>query len=225
MNVEKLLNIDNKDLNKVKDVNIKNHKINDKNLNILSIILKIKNVQNFILKDCDISSNNMITILSEVLHKSTVKSLVLHNCNLNSEIICSILNKEYDTIISKNKNIKKIKNNKLKKDVNHNVNNNLELLDLSFNNFDSKSYKYISSMISKCHKLKILALDGNKMDNEDVQFIMQSVRTHPSIHHISLSHCGIKDEGMECICYGLSSNRYVDMIHRCMCMYRCAYRY
>lgn len=218
MTVQKLLNVDNQNLNKVKDINIKNHKINEKNLNILSTILKFKNVQNFILKDCDISSNNMIRILSEVLHNSTVRSVVLHNCNLNSGIICSILNKEYDTIISKNKNVKIIKDNKLKKDLSHNVNENLELLDLSFNNFDSKSYEYISSIISKCHNLKILALDGNKMDNKDVQFIMKSIRTHPSVHHVSLSHCGIKDEGMKCICYGLSRNRYVDVLHRYICM-------
>lgn len=170
-------------------------------------------VKSIILKNCMTGSNSLQLILSAVLWASDVRCLALHNCRLNSDVLLSALEssftstddvtesstilKEYTTVASKNGN----KNRK------SSINEQLTLLDVSFNSLDTHSFKSLASIVKKCIKLETLAFDGNKMGVKDVQIILDAIRNHPSITHLSFSDCGLTDECLEFISFGIKMNR------------------
>lgn len=178
---------------------------------VVSLAVK-RLVKSIVLKNCIVGSNSLQLILSAVLWASDVRCLALHNCRLNSDVLSasessftstddviesSTILKEYTTVASKN-------GNKNRKSC---INEQLTLLDVSFNSLDTHSFKSLASIVKKCIKLETLALDGNKMGVKDVQIILDAVRNHPSITHLSFSDCGLTDECMEFISFWIKMNR------------------
>jgi hypothetical protein len=171
-----------------------------------------KLVKSIILKNCLVSSNSLQLILSAVLWASDVRCLALHNCRLNSEIFLSAFESSFSNVddaadssaSSKESTVTSKHGNKNRKSC---INDQLILLDVSFNSLDTNSYKSLASIVKKCIKLETLVLDGNKMSIKEVKIILDAVRSHPSITHLSFSDCGLTDECMEFISFGIKMNR------------------
>lgn len=178
---------------------------------VVNLVVK-RLVKSLVLKNCLVGSNSLQLILSAVLWASDVRCLALHNCRLNSDVLYStyessfaITNDDAESIaLPKDSTVVSKHGNKNKKSC---INDQLTLLDVSFNSLDSQSFKSLALIVKKCTKLNTLALDGNKMNMKDVQIILDAVRTHPSITHLSFSDCGLTDDCMEFISFGIKINR------------------
>ena len=172
-------------------------------------------IKSLTIKNCFLNSRDAALILTNALWKSDMKCLSMHNCRLNSAVLAAAVkassatgeknafkdDRKSDSSIS---SISKSDKIGLKC-----INDQLILLDLSFNSLDSTSFECLSAIIKKCSKLEVLALDGNKMSCRDVQIIVDAVRSHPSLTHISFSDCGLGDGHMEFLSFGLKMNRCV----------------
>ena len=207
-------------------LNMKGDKLENKAVEMISNIAETKNTKLISLKNCRVHSDALSSVMSSILWRTRVSCLVVHNCRLNSDILCSILNsgqssnsspmvsfsaQEHDdesSRIKNRENRENVNDKKISKKIGYNLNNDLTLLDVSFNNLDSAAIKQLSVIIKRCTNLQILALDGNKMKVEDLQAVLEIVRSHPSLVQLSLSDCGLTDESMEHLNFMLKMNRY-----------------
>lgn len=203
------------------DMNMNGERLDENTALILSMRAQEKNMKSMILKNIFMSSQSLCSVMSAVLWKSEADCLVIRNCNLDAKILSSCLDatytsnthtsekqeKENNLQNDSKKNIEKnVKNNNKKITINTD-NSNITLLDISFNNLNSLGIKHFLSILKRCPNLKILALDGNDFNINDIQNLMNIVQKHPSITQISLSNCGLTDECIEYINYGLKINR------------------
>ena len=210
---------------------IKGEKIDIRAAGIISKLLEEKNSQLLALKNCFLSSESLKSIMSSALWKSKTRCLVIHNCRLGFDALSSHLNHNYSHLPGKveeqdggkEKKLKRRKfdGKKIQKEISEGtgkgrddqeneqnvVNDNLSLLDVSFNNLDSYDIKQLSILIKSLKNLKVLVLDGNKIALKDLQILLGSVQSHSSMHHISLSDCGLTDECMEYINFCFKMNR------------------
>jgi hypothetical protein len=179
-------------------------------------------VKSIVLKNCLVGSNSLQLILSAILWASDVRCLALHNCRLNSDVLLSAYESSFSSVTGSDTSMKEStiasKNgNKNRKSC---INDQLTLLDVSFNSLDTHSFKSLAAIVKKCTKLETLALDGNKMSVKEVQIILDAVRNHPCITQLSFSDCGLTDECMEFISFGIKMNRY-DRPSIILCCCRC----
>ena len=201
---------------------IKGEKIEPTAAETISELVEKNNTQLLALKSCVLSSESLSSMVSSALWKSEMRCLVIHNCRLDFDSLsCSefsplTLSKVAEkqevspNISSGRKSEKKImkKNHSEGKGRGQDIkNDHLILLDVSFNNLDSKNIKELSVLIKKCEKLSVLILDGNKMILKDVQILLETLHDHPSINHVSLSDCGLSDDCIEYINFCLKINR------------------
>jgi hypothetical protein len=194
------------------NLNMKGEKlINSEAEYIINLAVK-RLVKSIVLKNCLVGSNSLQLILSAVLWASDVRCLALHNCRLNSDVLLSAYESSFSSTEDVTESDASIKESTIAfKNGNKNrkscMNDQLTLLDVSFNSLDTHSFKSLAAIVKKCSKLETLALDGNKMGVKEVQIILDAVRNHPSITHLSLSDCGLTDECMEFISFGIKMNR------------------
>jgi hypothetical protein len=194
------------------NLNMKGEKlINSEAEYIINLAVK-RLVKSIVLKNCLVGSNSLQLILSAVLWASDVRCLALHNCRLNSDVLLSAYESSFSSTEDVTESDPSIKESTIAfKNGNKNrkscMNDQLTLLDVSFNSLDTHSFKSLAAIVKKCSKLETLALDGNKMGVKEVQIILDAVRNHPSITHLSLSDCGLTDECMEFISFGIKMNR------------------
>jgi len=88
-------------------------------------------------------------------------------------------------------------------------NGRLKVLDVSFNKFDGKAIRLLTSMISQCSGIETLVLDGNALTPEDMRCISHALRRHPSAQLLSLSSCALNDASMEFVAFCLKSNKNI----------------
>ncbi len=170
-------------------------------------------IKSLAVKNCFLNSRDAELILTTALWKSDMKCLSMHNCRLNSVVLASTIKSssatsEKNSVKDDRKSDAPISTAGKSEQIGvKSINDQLILLDVSFNNLDSTSFECLSSIIKKCSKLEVLALDGNKMSCRDVQIIVDAVRSHPSLTHLSFSDCGLGDDHMEFLSFGLKMNR------------------
>lgn len=135
------------------------------------------------LSQCRVSSLDLAKLLkSSVSNTSSISSLSFRHCNCDSETFQNIRSGKQPLSFS------------------------LKLLDLSFNNFDFASHRFLSSLLRRLRGLKTFVFNGNKLDTSSMQSIVYSIRRHPSISSLSLTSCAINDELMTDLVFGLKSN-------------------
>ena len=201
---------------------IKGEKIESTAAETIAELVEKKITRLLVLKSCVVSSDSLSSIVSSALWKSETRCLVIHNCRLDFDSLsCFDVSPSMPLKIVGQKKIsqngfpesqpaKKFmkKNNSEERGRGQDIkNDHLILLDVSFNNLDSKNIKELSVLINKCKKLRVLVLDGNKMTLKDLQILLETLHDHPSINHVSLSDCGLSDESMEYINFCLKMNR------------------
>lgn len=179
------------------------------------VLLSEKNqVKSLAVKNCLLNTRDAELIMTAALWKSNMRCLSMHNCRLNSAVLAAAMkasSASTDKSAAKDDRKTDMSTSTIRisdKGGMSCVNDQLVLLDMSFNGLDSLSFECLSSIIKKCNKLEVLALDGNKMSCRDVQVIIDAVRSHPSLTHLSFSDCGLGDDHMEFLSFGLKMNRF-----------------
>lgn len=136
--------------------------------------------KSFSMMNCNVKSGNSVKLLSALLlPTSGTQSISFHHCNLDDP----------SASVSANFN-----------------NSDTILLDLSFSLLNPRCTRLLSTGLARLHSLVTLVLDGVDLSSEAGHSVVQSIRYHPSIRHVSLSSCALDDDCMEPLALTLKSN-------------------
>lgn len=156
----------------------------------LSEFINIGDTGEFTIESCEIRADSLAIILSQVVANSTsLKHLKISHCNLDSNTFLSTL---------------------LKLGSGH-CRSNILTCDLSFNAFDSRSMRYLSTIISRM-TLQSIILNGNSLQPDDIRCIVHCLRRHPTVSGLSLSSCSLTDASIGYIAFCLKSNQNITNI-------------
>lgn len=144
--------------------------------------------QHISFENCAVNSTVMESILGNSIHNaSEVRSLSIIHSGLSDETLSSCMSKSSGS-------------------------RNLRVLNLSFNKFDVKSHRYISSLLGRLSGLVCFAFDGNPLSPDDMRSLVHSIRRHESLRVLSLSSCAIDDDSLGLLSFGLKCNGNISFV-------------
>ena len=155
-------------LPKLKILNFENCEINNEHIKILSEKLKENQTINVLILNNNKITNDGGYYLSELLiNNKNIKDIFLSHNNISGNGLQSIFN----TLILPD--------------------NNLNTFDISYNDFKSEDFKYLSEFLLQKPKIINLNLDGNFMDEKSCENLGNSLQNLDNIKLISMNSMGI----------------------------------
>jgi hypothetical protein len=200
---------------------IKNRILSVGDANVISTECLLGTKQCICLHRCSMLSDGIASILATSLcQASNVECISLHHCNVNENALSRIkyyipkelkANFKEKNTYGKNTKMRKIASSTSSSSSLCN-NDKLQILDLSFNDFDRNAVKVISKIVTQAPHLEMLILDGNQFANIDMRCLSTCIRKHPRLTTLSFNNCGLTDDCVEHIVKAIKGNRNITYI-------------
>ena len=165
------------------NINMYNIRLDDEHIEELKRMAENGRIQSLSVANCYAKSKPSISMLFSMLTStSNCKYVAFKHCNLDDQ--------------------------SLERAASLFANTNLISLDFTSSAFNSRGFRSLCAGMRSLTCLRSLVLDGCSIlkTSQEARSIVRCLRLHPSISHISLSSCGIDDEGIEVFIPALQSN-------------------